>query len=86
MKEFVKYGKKMRKKTGKPGFYKPSLDKRKINNTEKGFKPNLDPKFLAQALKKEEAYNGGGKLNMVEVIGKEKAIKVKLEEKYGRKE
>lgn len=82
MKEFVRYSKKMKKKTGKPGFYRPSLDKRKINNTEKGFKPNLDPKFLRAALLKEEAYNGGGKLNMVEVIGQEKALKVKLEEKY----
>ena len=70
MKEFVPYNKAKRKRTGKPGFYRPSLDKRKINNIESGFKPNLDPKFLRTALKQEEAYNGGDNLNMIEVKGK----------------
>jgi hypothetical protein len=76
---------KEQKKLGKPANYKPSLDKRKINNTEKGFKPSLDPKFLRQALKQEEAYHGGKNLNMIEVKGYAKAS-AQLEEKYELKQ
>ena len=44
-------------------------DKRPINNTEKGFKPTIDPKILNAGLKQKRAYYGGGSLNMKPVKG-----------------
>ena len=40
-----------------------------INNTEKGYKPALDPRALRAALKTKSAYYGGGKLNMIKIEG-----------------
>lgn len=55
-------------------------NKKKINYTEKGYKPELDPRILRAALKQRRAYYGGGKLNMKEVQGSKKQEEKLIEE------
>lgn len=40
-------------------------NKKPINNTENGYKPEIDPRILRAGLKQKRSYHAGGKLNMV---------------------
>jgi len=44
-------------------------NKKRINNLDEGFKPEIDPRILNAGLKQKRAYYGGGKLNMVAIKG-----------------
>lgn len=55
-------------------------DKRPINNTENGFKPQVDPRVLRASLKQKRNYHGGGSLNM-RVVKSTSALKKEITQK-----